>query len=330
METVIVKRLQAALEHIGQNEGARASLWGIIASYTEDLYGYMLEATRTGYYSKPHATDFCSFAQCSREVAFSGLHIERSNPPDWRGQSTFVTGYLIECKLKALMDYAGFIFDSMAYDLSGWVTPEEHQIKVQPDLTLEVNKELREEIDRVYNVDVVTFTPVELKSISANGFEFVQNQGTRIAKPGYYDQCQLEMVGTGAPSCLILYENKNDGSFHEELIPFDKRRYDELYWLFVDVFKKGDPLAFPRTHDLEAITEFHRGKHPPVGAGPAIPRYGKNDDIYGWDVVTGRALKWQCDYCGWRNECWEGAIFDRQLVSGKPRSVLVEEREVAF
>jgi hypothetical protein len=286
----------------------RAGFWQTYVRQAEKLAEFMAKVAKTGYYKRAHATTFCSAFGCPRGVAFAALGWEGDNPPDWKGQSIFTTGYAVEIKLKTMLEHAGFSLEpEQAYELPEWVTPDGHQIHVQPDGVLRLLPQDQEEFFEEFGFYPEDRIVIELKSISDKGFARLAGwwakrgmaKGIVANKPGWYDQAQLEMAGTGAYGCVFIVENKNGQHLYQEAVQFDKVRYEELCWLFRDVYKHKDPFHFDVPDHLQPGKEKD-GKQP---------------------------LKWQCLYCSYGPSCWEHEGFGFEVERNK---AYVRSKEVAF
>jgi hypothetical protein len=301
-------QIQSFMARVGEDDDIRTRLWQTYAREADSLYTFMVSVAKSGYYDRAHATTFCSSFGCKREVAFSALGWERVNPPDWKGQSIFTTGYCTELKLKAMLECAGFNLEpERAYELPGWVTPDEHQIHVQPDGLLMLSDAQQEQFCSEFGFYPEGKVVIELKSMASKGFARLAgwwakrgaSKGIESNKPGYYDQAQLEMAGAGAYACVFIVENKDTQHLYQEAIKFDKLRYEELRWLFRDVYQHKDPFHFDVPDHL-------------------LP--GKEKD--------GRLpLKWQCAYCDFNTTCWEHDHYEFEMDRGK---AYVRSKEVEF
>ena len=334
----LVPRLQEYLQvGVGEDGIERAQLWGTIAEEAALLSGRLRQAELTGYYSKAHATSFCSAFSCMREVAFQAGGYTQTNRPDWRAQNVFLTGYAAEVKLKALLIHAGFKLDTaVSFPLPKWVTPDGHQVHVQPDGILELNDDERAAFFDIYGWASGARVAIELKSIASKGFYRVQSHGLQAEKPGYYDQAQLEMKGSGCWTCIVLLENKDNQELMEAVVDLDRKRCEELYWLFKDVYSKGDPFAFDRVCAPEDVVIYKSKKNAPDPLpANAIPRQDKNERVYGYDIPTGESQLpwWPAAYCPYRELCWSECRVVEQFLGDKLCLVAVakeDEKEVVF
>jgi hypothetical protein len=288
-----------------------------------------------GYFSRPHATTYCSYANCKRHVAFAARGYLRL-PIDWRTQNVFAFGHITEAWAKAILNTAlrDRLYDAGAHDLPGWIV-NGHQVKVQPDALIDLThteRKLIQDADerRRFPDPVIA---IEIKSISTNGFDTWQRTGIN-SKPGYYDQAQLEMYGTGAMACLFFTFCKNDGRMLMETVWRDHERILELCDLFTDTCVLP-PNNFDPAHGPVAQYEFFRGSkkgkveaEKVANGRPITARTGETGRISGWNLEIGKVLPWQCRYCDFRVQCYSMNGYTlREDITDKNEFVIWCEKE---
>ena len=283
-------------------------LWEMVETKIAEHVASNTHAVTSGYFTRPHATTFCSFASCRREVAFKALGYP-TKPIAWRTRNTFANGHMLEAYLKAVLSCAGLDYDDKtSYPLDGFVTPDGYQVCVTPDAMITQTEAMR---DMVADPDLWLCT--EIKSISDAGFDKWEREGVQSSKPGYYDQAQLEMYGTGSTMVCFLVINKNTGKLHEQIVHRDNYRIEQLKDLFVDIFANQDPFDLPAPHGLQDVTQRFRGQKTKDEAdalallhnSTAMQWLDVRGRHIGWEVLVDRKLPWQCSYCDFNVQCWE-------------------------
>lgn len=317
---IVADKLQ---ELLGQQDDPtiRAKTWDLYLAYVAEHMTHDAQTEKAGYYRRPHATTFTSFAGCNREIAFKALGYTSDSPPDWRGQNTFALGHMIEAWLKALLEQTNVpTFSGASFEVPGWVIDYEswhYPTKVHPDGLIILTPEQRDELvhcspeGSMYPTQLMA---LEIKSISGNGFKYLRDTGVQAAKPAYYDQMQIEMKASGANCALLLVQCKNTGALLEQVVWQDDDAFDALTYTFNQVYLKEDPFLFPAPYSTERVCESFPGKV--KGKKPAEERAAelgveaypnvseKNGRTYGWKVPVGEKLGYPCAYCGFRKQCY--------------------------
>jgi hypothetical protein len=257
---------------------------------------------RTAEGFSPSASMFCSAFACPKEVAFKAQNAEPDGSFNWRTRNVFWSGHAHEAYIKTLLWAAGIGFvhhDSVPLP-DPW-TIDGKPIYVGPDGThVDINP-----------TSALGYVPeniiLEVKSISTKGFAKLERLGVGSSKPGYYEQCQLGMLGHNSEACLFIAINKDTGHMFESWILRDETTIAALTNLMLD---STDPPAAERPvfYTPEAVTVYRAGKKRPSQNATPRTRKGKDDKVitYGWDETVCYAVPlWPCSYCSYLEQCWE-------------------------
>jgi hypothetical protein len=271
------------------------------------------EADRRDRRFAPSSTTFCGNQQCARQVAYKAQNTPQDEPFRARARRTFLFGHMVEAQVKAQLLTAGFAFDHhCAVPLpEPWETPY-GPVFVGPDginLSVDTTPVLGYKADNVI---------LEIKSAATKSYDRMCDVGVRSAAAGYYDQCQLAMLGYGSEIACMIVQNKNTAHIAEFWIFRDDIRIAELTNLVLETNKRSAD-EFERQYALEPHTKYHKGK--PKSGDPVFDtRTNVNGRVHGWDELLGWRLKfWECSYCSWKKHCWGAThTLNMEVERGRP------------
>jgi hypothetical protein len=281
-------------------DSKRTAFWDAYGVEARKLAEFMRGVEESKYYHRAHATTFCSAFGCPRSVAFEALGWDRDMPMGWRAQSTFATGYTTELKIKTLLqlEHAAWIDVERPYPLGDdWQVPDGgHMIHVQPDLVMSLPVYARKMFEEEHGIKIRDKICVEIKSIGSKGYSRLTGwargaiAGISANRAGWYEQAQMEMLGTGTRACLFIVEQKDSQYLYEEAVGYDKQAVRDLVWRFRDVYKHRDPFYF----------------NVPIHLRPE-----------GKETEDRLKLSWQCVYCGYHDVCWSHEGYSFSVEKGK-------------
>lgn len=240
---------------------------------------------------------------CARKarLTFDGADRE---PHRARTLLKFLLGDLVELSVLAVARLAGCHIEDNNRDLSITGT-DGKAVPVHPD-------------GRYVHEDGRQFN-IEIKSCDSKTFDRWAEQGGPDDTWGYLTQASVEVAAwreydyaIDGTLFLAVSTGTRQGSIAEYYKPYDQSLVDG--WHARRDAAQGETIpAIP--FDAQPEVQFVRGKEIDPEAfhhGDPTPRKNEKGAIYGWDVLTGRAVvPLNCTYCDFLGKaCWTEAVME--------------------
>lgn len=171
--------------------------------------------------------------ECPRKTQYYWLTIlGRLEPIKFEGRikRIFDRGYVYESKMVEWMHEVGFVFeqDPTKLELADFSTTDVPQgrFKGHVDGVL---------LDGPDDWDYPILW--ENKCLNNKSYMDVKERGVKLSKYGYYCQVQIYMAYLKLDKCLFTIINADTMAIHEEVIPIDPVKINELKAIVADVFE---------------------------------------------------------------------------------------------